>query len=215
MSSDPRVNYEHYDYELRSAMRALAELPASTDIPRELATSLLHAWNCTWVIGRDYMQALWHAANKCKGPILECGSGLSTLILAVVANRRGLELYALEQKQWWAEHMQRQLVTHKLEAKLSHSPLQVRGKYSWYTPDVSTMPKFKLIICDGPPGGTKGGRYGLVPVMRDKFAKGCTLLLDDAGRPKEAAVLKQWERELGLKAEVICGKQKCYGVMKL
>ncbi len=25
---------------------------------------------------------------------------------------------------------------------------------------------FELVICDGPPGSTRGGRYGLVPVMR-------------------------------------------------
>lgn len=31
--------------------------------------------------------------------------------------------------------------------------------------------KFSLIICDGPPGGTKGGRSGLVPVMRSKLER--------------------------------------------
>ena len=36
-----------------------------------------------------------------------------------------------------------------------------------------------------PPGSTRGGRYGLLTVLGERLAPGCTILLDDAGRPDE------------------------------
>ena len=52
-----------------------------------------------------------------------------------------------------------------------------------------TLPgQFALVVCDGPPSGTLGGRYGLVPVMREHLQPGCVILLDDAGAKTSA----QW-----------------------
>jgi hypothetical protein len=68
---------------------------------------------------------------------------------------------------------------------------------------------FDLVICDGPPGTTKGGRYGLVPIMRERLKPGCAILLDDAGREQERAIADRWKTELGASFE-ICGSSKPY-----
>ena len=62
---------------------------------------------------------------------------------------------------------------------------------------------FGMVICDGPPGDTKGGRYGMLPIMSDRLRSGCVILLDDADRADEIAITKRWKKELNAKAEFI------------
>jgi hypothetical protein len=77
------------------------------------------------------------------------------------------------------------------------------------------MPKqFSLVICDGPPGSTKGGRYGLLPVMGDRLPPGSTILLDDAGRADEAKLIKRWESEAGFQTELINTATSKYAAMR-
>jgi hypothetical protein len=45
-------------------------------------------------------------------------------------------------------------------------------------------------VCDGPKGTTRGGRYGLAPVMKDRLAPGCIVLLDDTSREAERAIIE-------------------------
>ncbi|MDO9580730.1 MAG: hypothetical protein Q7J06_09235 [Bacteroidales bacterium] len=62
--------------------------------------------------------------------------------------------------------------------------------------------KFCLVICDGPPGGTKGGRSGLIPVMRSKLERSALILLDDAARPYERLIAELWLNKFHAKVEV-------------
>ena len=65
------------------------------------------------------------------------------------------------------------------------------------------MPEFSLVICDGPPASTPGGRYGLLPVMRDKLKAGATILLDDAVREEEQVIANRWAAELKMSPDVL------------
>ena len=53
---------------------------------------------------------------------------------------------------------------------------------------------FETIICDGPPGKTRGGRYGLAAIMKAKphLKPGCIILLDDAERQQDHAAAERW-----------------------
>jgi len=66
-----------------------------------------------------------------------------------------------------------------------------------------------MVICDGPPGATKGGRYGLVPVMKDRLRTGSFILLDDAAREQEQEIARRWMSELDASIETI-GDAKPY-----
>jgi hypothetical protein len=95
------------------------------------------------------------------------------------------------------------------------APLSDYGEFAWYgSPELESMPNnFSLVIADGPPENTKGGRYGLLPVMHAQLAPGAVILLDDAERVSEQTVLNQWQaqynfsydlRWLGEKAWAVC-----------
>ena len=84
----------------------------------------------------------------------------------------------------------------RASANVLHTPLQPYGSYNWYrAPGLRS--DFCLVVCDGPLGHTRGGRYGLLPRMRHQLRTGATILLDDAQRPEEQHVLRQWEQEAG------------------
>ena len=83
------------------------------------------------------------------------------------------------------------------------APLRSYGEYQWYTPPRDAMPgRFSLVICEGPPGHTPGGRYGLLPVMHDRLAPGTVILLDDAARESEAQMLLKWTGAASLDVNV-------------
>lgn len=87
------------------------------------------------------------------------------------------------------------------------------GDYTWYVPPLEQMPSgFGLVICDGPPGDTLGGRYGMLPVMKTRLARHCVILLDDVQRPAEREVAERWARELGTTYRSV-GMEKPFAVL--
>ena len=70
-------------------------------------------------------------------------------------------------------------------------------------------------IADGPPGNTKGGRYGLLPIMRSRLAPDVVILLDDAERPGEQRVLQQWKAEYQAAYELHPDTHKAWPVVHL
>ena len=68
---------------------------------------------------------------------------------------------------------------------------------------------FSMVICDGPPGDTRGGRYGLLPIMKEKLSSKCIILLDDADRVSEQEVAARWSKELNIDFESL-GSRKPY-----
>ena len=60
-----------------------------------------------------------------------------------------------------------------------------------------------------------GGRYGLVPVMRERFAPGCVILLDDAQRTAERMIAERWARELGASLALEGDDDRAFAVLTL
>lgn len=167
---------------------------------------LIHEWeNEPWSATEEYLRACVHHVMRSSGPVLECGSGLSTLLIAVAAQQRGRQHYALESSSEWADRVRRILARYALGSTTVYcAPLRDYGEFCWYDPPLGSMPDgFDLVVCDGPHGATKGGRYGLAPVMRDRLAGGAVILLDDADRDGEVAIADRWVRELDASQEII------------
>ena len=178
------------------ALLPLGELP-STDLLERLQT----AWDNEGMAAQTaYLREVARHASQTPGPILECGSGLTTLIIGLLAGRRNVESWTLEHFGDWhrrvSETLARQDIT---TVNNCFSPLRDYGDFSWYDPPREKLPdKFSLIVCDGPPGSTPGGRYGLVPVLKEKLEPGTIILLDDADRDAEAGALRRWSELLEL-----------------
>lgn len=174
--------------------------------------NLIYSWgNEGWSALDEYLATCINHALAADGPVLECGSGLSTLLLGAVAQKKGHYYWALEHTAAWGTKLQTYLDAYNLDAVvLCVKPLKDFGEYSWYDAPLASMPdNFSLAICDGPPGTTKGGRYGLVPIMKARFGPRCVILLDDAIREEEVASAARWKTELGAELEML-GSAKPY-----
>jgi hypothetical protein len=125
-------------------------------------------------------------------------------------------VWSLEHDPPWVKHTRAALEIYgRTRAQVLAAPLRNYGQFSWYDPPFAIMPRdFALVVCDGPPTGTPGGRYGLLPLMRQRVRSGCIVLVDDAGRPDERRVLDQWVREFNVTCSIV-GERQRYAVLSV
>jgi predicted O-methyltransferase YrrM len=194
------------EHQLRSAIGAIANLPLG-DIPsRQLLSDLIAGWdNDGFVADLDYADELASRATTTTGPILECGTGMTTIILGLLAGRRGVEIWSLENSSAWHHKISGTLEHYGIkDVRISLAPLRDYERFSWYDLALLELPKeFSLVVCDGPPGTTKGGRYGLIPVLGNRLSPGSVILLDDAERPGEMESLHRWQAEVQLDIRIV------------
>jgi hypothetical protein len=137
--------------------------------------------------------------------IVEAGSGLSTmwLALAIAKSGRSISVVSLEHDGAFAEETRqsvaRQGVSSNVEVR--HAPLvpvSVGGvEYSWYEPSTwSDLKGISVLFVDGPPHATGAeARFPAVPLLAGSFADGAVVILDDTDRDDEKAVLQRWMAE--------------------
>jgi Methyltransferase domain len=184
--------YAHMALSLVALWRLRPRLAGPVD--ESLAHEVARAWgNADWAGRPDYLAAVLEACVQQPGPVLECGSGASTILLAATA---GGHVYSLEHDRFWARRARWGLRAAGLRGSVMYRPLRDYDGYQWYENEGPTLlPKLALVICDGPPGSTRGGRYGLLPRMRGRLEPGCLVLLDDAEREGEQETIARWQSE--------------------
>ena len=169
----------------------------ANQMPHLLAETTRVAWgNTEWTASRELLvQLLTYACDvPADQMIVECGSGLSTFILSqlVMPDR----LLSLEHDESWAKEASERIP--HLADYVEHVPLHDYGEYDWYKNGWKPSLPIGLLVVDGPPGSTKGGRYGALPQMYEYFAPRFRVILDDASRPDERAIAERWKSEYGL-----------------
>src|SRR5262252_2063791 len=190
------------DLTFRRAVRQIRDVAPGATPTRETLNELIVGWgNEGFAAQVDYLEEVSRHAAKTPGPILECGSGLTTIVLGLLAGRRGVATWSLEHTPEWRTRVQCTLQQFDLpNVQVCRAPLRNLNHFEWYDAPLEVMPaEFRLVICDGPPGTTTGGRYGLLPLMGDRLPTGAVILLDDAGRAGEAAVIDRWTSEASLR----------------
>jgi hypothetical protein len=86
--------------------RAIVKLRSGKTPDRELLGILRRAWgNESFSADVTYLSELAARVTSCSGPILDCGSGLTTIVAAAIAEHRDLAVWALEQNLDWARHV--------------------------------------------------------------------------------------------------------------
>jgi predicted O-methyltransferase YrrM len=188
------------DFVFRRAMKQFLKDPIAHAHPGSaILLDLIYGWgNEAWSALDEYLADCINHAMASSGPILECGSGLSTILIGAIAKKQGQSHFALEHNSEWAIKVKKYLNRYKIDSVVQCTkPLKDYGDFCWYDVPLESMPdSFSLVVCDGPPGSTKGGRYGLAPIMRERLKPGSIILLDDAEREQELAIAKLWEVEL-------------------
>lgn len=144
-----------------------------------------------------YLRNIAKRVQIANGFILECGSGVTTILTAAIASRQKTPLVVLEHNQEWFNYLKN--IFHTLDyqhVKLLYRPLHDYGDFTWYNVNQLDLSEkcIQLVICDGPPGSTRGGRYGLLPVLSYYLSDNCIVLLDDTHRKYEQDIILAWKK---------------------
>ncbi|MEN3123662.1 class I SAM-dependent methyltransferase [Janibacter sp. LM] len=161
-----------------------------------------------WAATAPTLAALVHHARRMPAgsAVLECGSGVSTLWLALALRRAGRgHCFALEHD---AEHVRRTrtlLETYEVSgwATVVEAPLTtltIGGvERLWY--DTAELPddlSVGLLFVDGPPASTGShARYPALSALQDRLGENSTIVLDDTVREEERTILTRWLDESG------------------
>jgi hypothetical protein len=133
--------------------------------------------------------------------IVECGSGVSTVLLARLLRERGAgSIVAVEHDRAWAALVADLLRREKLDdiARVLYAPLH--GDPPWYASTaLDALPaEVDLLVVDGPPAHTTSPQHRRVPALaffEPRLMPGATVVLDDLQRPGEREVLSVWEAQ--------------------
>jgi hypothetical protein len=164
-----------------------------------LFEQLVYGWgNEAWSARSSFLQAVIEWLPRTTGSVVECGPGISTFVLASAAAVSARRVHAFEHNRDWAERIVRELPSDlRASVEMHLTPIRSCGDFDWYSLDALTLPSdVGFVVCDGPPGKTRGGRYGLAPMLRAYLKPGCIVLLDDTQRLEERQIVRRWCDEL-------------------
>lgn len=164
-------------------------------------------WYSLSPISRIVFHGLLESMAPCR--IVELGSGVSTLISAAYAVRRGLAtngpvVWSIDHDAGWLEETRRLLDRAGLSysVRLIHAPLEEREingvQTVTYAIPSSALAEatgphgFDVCLIDGPP--RTFGRRGCLPVLASYLSEGATILLDDSLRSGEQEAWREWLR---------------------
>ena len=134
--------------------------------------------------------------------VVEAGSGVSTLVVAYNLRRLGGgRVIALEHDPVFAKTARDWISLHRLEkfASVIDAPLRPAstGSQPWYDTSVMNLEgPIDMLIVDGPPA-TIGqmARYPALPMLHDRLATECIVLMDDGNRADERLTARRWTTE--------------------
>jgi predicted O-methyltransferase YrrM len=134
--------------------------------------------------------------------VVECGSGVSTLWLALALRRFGINgrTVALDHDPVFAGKTRDFLARHGVSdlAEVRDAPLEdfslANGTYSWYARRAwEDLTGIDLLFVDGPPAATGAkARYPALPLLREALNPAATVVLDDLVMPDMQETLRLW-----------------------
>jgi hypothetical protein len=192
------------DADVRVALQPLKESGRMSAVQ---VAAFATAWgNFGFSADKHYMAQLLKVIGD--GPVLECGSGATTLLCASA----GAPTYSLEQEAGWSKSMRRTLKrTRCSSVTVIDAPLKNYGGWQWYDIDAELPSHFSLVVCDGPyidkeleeEPSFSAWRYGVLPWLKATQRTFDVLLLDDLNDTRGPALLDRWRKDFGVSVERI------------
>jgi predicted O-methyltransferase YrrM len=137
--------------------------------------------------------------------VVECGSGASTLWLALALRRFGIDgrIVALDHDPAFAARTREFLARHGVSdlAEVRDAPLEDLslggGSYSWYARRAwKDLAGIDLLFVDGPPAATGAmARYPALPLLREALRPAATVVVDDLVVPDMQETVRLWLAE--------------------
>ena len=158
-------------------------------------------YDSDWSAAPDFLKLIIDSClNTQPQTIVECSSGVTTLVLARCCQINGTgHVYSLENGSEYAIAIAKQLKIYGLDkyADVIHSPLHKievnKQLFDWYQVDKINVSEINMMIVDGPSGFIqKNSRYPALPVLYERLSSSCEIFLDDASRPDEKEIVKFW-----------------------
>ncbi|NLE45717.1 MAG: hypothetical protein GX620_13425 [Chloroflexi bacterium] len=153
--------------------------------------------------------------------IVECGSGLSTLLIGnLIKQNRSGHLYSVEEDENWHRTMSNLIDDQGLgewitlvHAPLKPYPVSDGHEVKWYCTEVlkqalSTVDRIGLLIVDGPKTVDHLSRFPALPYFASMVNDKTLLVLDDANRPQEACVIDEWQKRYSLSVKMHGGPKR-------
>ena len=180
-----------------------------------------------WTLDGTTIGFLWKKIQQDRPKlVIECGAGVSTLILGKYAALCWPEftdssiVFSLEQDFQLKQVIESRLAEYGVSDRVQilHTPISEQGKYELDTNKLWEQlgsKKVDWLLIDGP-SGPEGCRVWTLPLLARFCRPGARWFLDDALRDGELRVLREWLRLPGIVVEGIypIGKGLGTGVVK-
>jgi predicted O-methyltransferase YrrM len=198
--------------ELKQTFR---QLEALQNLNAVLPTSDVLPATRGWAASPDLLLALVDLViTERPSLIVECGSGASTLWLALALRRFGIDgrIIALDHDPVFSGKTRDFLARHDVLdlAEVRDAPLEsfsLDGEtYSWYARTAwEDLAGIDLLFVDGPPAATgHQARYPALPLLNKSLSPVATIVLDDLIVPDMREVLPRWlDADPGFSSEIL------------
>lgn len=157
-----------------------------------------------WAASPDFLLTVARYAQRVKPEtIVECSSGVSTVVLASCMRDNGKgHVYSLENDEIFAKVTRENLEREGLGdwATVLHAPLiskDIGGRqFSWYDDGGLPEGNIDMVVVDGPPHLVGAmARYPAGPRLFARLSNGGTAFADDANRTEEEATFDAWRQD--------------------
>ena len=192
-------------YSSRLANNTISQIEALLSLYTELKPKHGFPKSRGWAASPDFLREIHERCLRERpNNVLECSSGLSTLIIAYcLKTLGGGKVFSLENDPIYANHTRELIKKHDLEkfSEVIDAPLRdlsVTGwAGKWY--DLSGMPSdliAEFLIVDGPPAFTQNlARYPAYPMLKNYLSDSAIIVCDDAKRVDERSSIDRWISE--------------------
>ncbi|MBV6632309.1 MAG: class I SAM-dependent methyltransferase [Alphaproteobacteria bacterium] len=161
-----------------------------------------------WAASPDFLMVLVRLVAEIKPTsIVECGSGVTSIVFSrLLQGVEGATLLTLDHDEKFAQQTAALLAERGLPGSVTMNlaaagmaPVAVGGDtIPWYQTEGMPWPdQIDLLCVDGPIMNSENrlARYPAFPLLHDRLSEKAVVVLDDAHRPGEQAILQRWLTE--------------------
>lgn len=193
-----RVNAYQRQYQMDRQLRRLFET-VPNGLSEEQLIELWQTWGDNLPASRlPYIRTSISEAARCPGPILQCGSSLSSILIGILCHQAeapAKHLWILEHDPHWGNVIRSWLERYEIsKAHVISAPADQFDDFVWYVLDTSRLPKnFALVLCDGS-AALPSSAKGVVQRMSDHLDHRCVILARNTKRPRDLKHLASWAK---------------------
>jgi len=167
------------------------------------------------------LRECWEMAVYSRGDVLECGSGLSTLVMGIAAQwaqeKRPRRVYSLECDLTWCERVHAWLDRYGIgNVKLIYAPLMPGTWGHWYGVDKLELPAFfDGVLVDGPRRAHNVDRDTVFSYLSDEIRNAKMWIVDDVEAHSYQDKLAMLGRDMQVKVTEHSGVSRATAFMTL